>query len=260
MGGLATFPARLRSTNRVRAPATNAILLRQPGSASIVDTRARTVCSVAQGKQRCQLPRSQPHWSQHCSVQEALYHLHERVDGQLGSGERLSLLLSPYRLVKDKLPINPDCFAHDTLPAKVESIDVELKQTTISETILRAWSTCPKLTRWNWDSTFSQNSVAALRSPLHQVLKPKEKVFQDQAGCPHCGAMRLPQTISAVALSSPQAEIALGQIGLPPREIVSFRGNSRQALFATWRVVPIHNEEGPQNGEQTQFDNSDRIK
>ena len=54
-------------------------------------------------------------------VQQALMTIHGLDDG-LQPGERLTVYLKPFRMVRDKLPANPDCLAHETIPMPIPVI------------------------------------------------------------------------------------------------------------------------------------------
>jgi hypothetical protein len=60
------------------------------------------------------------------------------------------------------------------------------------------------------------------------VLKPKEKVYQEEARCPQCGSARTPEIVSRIDKDSPLAQLPLYQIGIPPREILAFTNGTEQ--------------------------------
>ena len=54
------------------------------------------------------------------------------------------------------------------------------------------------------------------------VMKPKEKVFYDEAICLKCHEMREVEALDEIALTSDLAALSLKELNIPEREILAF--------------------------------------
>jgi len=153
-------------------------------------------------------------------VQQALMMLHHVEEG-LRPGERLTVYLKPYRMLTDRLPVNPDCLAHDTLPADipVTAYDGAL---TAGEAIEVARTFLPTVDSLCLPLELVVEFRCDTCGAAQPVLRYREHVLQDEAMCPACGELRTPTCVEAIGRGSALAALSLGQLGIPRREILSF--------------------------------------
>lgn len=163
-------------------------------------------------------------------VQQGLLHLHGRTSEALQPGERLLLYLKPFSLIKDRLPVNPDCMAHESLPAEIPELNCN-HQSTVTETLQAARDYDPGICALG----LPYDLVASFHCPrcneLEPVNLPKEKVFQEQARCPKCGELRIPETLSTLDDDPKNAHLRLEDIGIAAREILIFKKNTEQMFL-----------------------------
>ena len=160
-------------------------------------------------------------------VQEALYTLHGMSGSGLQPGQRLSVFLKPYRLLVDTLPVNLDCLAHEALPEEIAVLAGPSPSQPLRDWILAARRLLPDADRVDLPFELVVEFVCARCGARQSVLRPRQKVFQDEARCPECGEMRSPATASQVTIDSVLAELSLQELGLPPREILAFHAQDQ---------------------------------
>jgi adenylyltransferase/sulfurtransferase len=163
-------------------------------------------------------------------VQEAVAFLHGRESG-LKPGQRLTVHLNPYHLVVDQLPANPDCLAHDPLPASIAVLEVDWQATPLAEAIRRARAWLPGAHTLELPYELVAWFACPSCGNRARVLRPKGKIYHDEALCPACGTLRHPELISAIPLSSPLAGCSPGNLGLPDGEILSFLSDEGRAYI-----------------------------
>ncbi len=166
-------------------------------------------------------------------VQQALMAIHGMSEG-LGPGERLMVYLKPFGMVRDKLPYNSECLAHEALPDDIPLLDCSPRSSG-QEAILSARQILPGCRAFALRHDF----VASFECPVCQerqpVLRPKEKVYQAEARCPKCGSQRTPEILSSIEIDSPLAQLPLAQLGLPPREILGFTNGTEEVYLQIGR-------------------------
>ena len=161
-------------------------------------------------------------------VQQALMMLHG-IDEGLQPGERLTVYLKPYRMIKDILPHNPDCLAHFTLPIGMPVVD-RPSLITGRESLQIAQAHLPEVNAIALPFDFIINFTCAACSTIETIMQPKEKVFQTQAICPVCGQLRTPEMINSISSDSPYLDLALSDLGIPDKEILKFSSDT-QSLY-----------------------------
>ena len=116
-------------------------------------------------------------------VQQALLWLHGQREESLLPGERLIVYLKPFHMLKDRLPENPDCLAHDPLPADIPALDCS-QDISIADVIHAAEVYNPdiKALLLPFDLVIEFNCPAC--GNTQKVFRPKEKVYQTEAALP----------------------------------------------------------------------------
>lgn len=155
-------------------------------------------------------------------VQEALYFLHGLPDG-LQPGERLNLYLKPYSLSRDRLPLNPDCLAHETLPADIPVWYDGSPSCTADQAIRVAQDRYGGRLALELAYDLVHFLECDTCGKRQEILLPKEKVYQQQAMCPRCGQLRTPTLVNQVVAESALAGCSLRAVNIPPHEILAFR-------------------------------------
>ena len=156
-------------------------------------------------------------------VQQALMTLHGIKEG-LQPGERLSIYLKPFAMVKDALPFNAECLAHFTVPHEIPVMEPPFR-VTAGEAIQAAQTKLPQVNTLSLRFEFVTHFVCDECGTREAIMRPKERVFQTQAKCPICKQMRSPDVISAIDIDSPYAVLKLSELGIPEKEILGFNGN-----------------------------------
>jgi len=154
-------------------------------------------------------------------VQQALLMLHGLDDECLQPGERLMVFLKPFGMIKDRLPYNPECLAHDLLPDQILLVE-HSNEITAGEAIALAHQNNPKVESLALPFDLVTEFRCQVCGTIKAVNRPKEKVYQTEIACPRCGQMREPVFISIITQLQPQANLQLRQLGIPPQEILIF--------------------------------------
>jgi adenylyltransferase/sulfurtransferase len=142
----------------------------------------------------------------------------------------LSLFIKPYHLLRDHLPANPSCLAHESLPEEIPALDAGIALSA-AETIRRAHKVTPQIRAIELPYDLVTHFVCPACGANEAIMRPKGKVFQAEAVCPHCRALRLPQIIQNIDLASPLAGRTLAEFGLPEREIIAFSSESGKRAY-----------------------------
>jgi molybdopterin/thiamine biosynthesis adenylyltransferase len=170
-------------------------------------------------------------------IQEALFILNDVENAGLNPGERLSIYLKPYRLFVDELPQNPDCMAHSTISSDIPKLS-------------KKWREQPIHQMMN-ETELGETKVNTLKLPFEivhrfycpecdegeSVMKPKEKVFHDEAICPRCHTMRQVETIGEIDLDSELAGLSLAELYIPEREILAFAADHHGSELFIYREL-----------------------
>lgn len=159
-------------------------------------------------------------------VQEALLRLHGEPGG-LAPAERLSLYLKPYRLLLDRLPLNPDCLAHETLPdVPIPTLAASVRTLTAGQALQAAQALRPEVAALELPYDLVTGFDCPNCGPAEATPRPKGRVFQHEAACPRCAALRAPQIERQVTAASPLAALPLSALGLPEHEILAFHNDT----------------------------------
>lgn len=153
-------------------------------------------------------------------VQQAMLILHDQTDG-LQPGERLMVYLKPFRMVQDRLPANPDCLAHHSLPLDIPFVDLS-PQSSARDALAAVRQFFPQVAALQLPGEFITGFVCPACGSRESVERSKELVFQAESRCPACGGLREPQVITQVADASDWVDLPLARFGIPPRDILSF--------------------------------------
>lgn len=153
-------------------------------------------------------------------VQQALMMLHG-IDEGLQPGERLSVYLKPYRMIQDKLPSNPDCLAHFTLPSEIPVTEYA-KSLTVGQAISTARAIYPGVNAISLPFEFVVEFECEACDAHQPVMQLKEKVLQAEALCSACGHLRTPITVDLIREASPLVGLTFAQLGIPNKEILAF--------------------------------------
>lgn len=162
-------------------------------------------------------------------VQQGLLMLHDN-DQALKRGERATLFLMPFFMNKDVLPLNPECLAHDLLPETIHSSSYS-QGITVNEAIEAAKRILPSLKTLSLPFELVVEFYCSQCEQTENVLKPKEKVFQNQSKCDKCGQLRDPKIISTINESSELAELTFEQLGIPEKEILRIDGQNEEIFI-----------------------------
>ena len=158
-------------------------------------------------------------------VQQGLFILHG-IDEGLFPGERLMIYLKPFRLIKDKLPINSSCLAHGSIPEDIRMVDYQEK-TTFRELIIQTGCSLSSLRHIVLPYEVVTKFVCEFCGNEEMIMQPKEKVYQHQAKCPTCRQMRIPQTIDKIEPSSSFMDATIGEFQVPKKEILEIVEENR---------------------------------
>lgn len=157
-------------------------------------------------------------------VQQGFMMLHGLQDG-LKPGEKLTVYLKPFMMVKDQLPYHPECMAHGRLPD--ESLSVPYRSSmTVDELFNELNKRGAEAEKILLPSDYVVKFLCAKCGGGEQVLRIKEHVQQALARCPTCGDLRVPEIISSIEKNSPQAGLNLDQLEIPENEILGFSNGS----------------------------------
>jgi molybdopterin/thiamine biosynthesis adenylyltransferase len=159
-------------------------------------------------------------------VQQALMMLHGIEDG-LNPGERLTVYLKPYHMVKDKLPYNQECLAHETIQQNIPITQCS-GHMTINGAIQEARLINQGLNTLVLPFELVVEFECSGCGDHEPVLRPKELVHHQETVCPRCGLMRTPLIVTTIEEGSDLAKCEFGQIGIPDHEILEITGNDNQ--------------------------------
>ena len=153
-------------------------------------------------------------------VQQALMMLHGLDEG-LQAGERLSVYLKPFLMTRDRLPADPDCLAHFSLPVDIPRM-ADDPGLTVGAVLRAARAIDPAVDALELPFELVTEFTCPACGERQVVLRPKEKVRQAETACPHCAGMRQPQVVSTIQSGSDLETARLVDLGIAPREILTF--------------------------------------
>jgi hypothetical protein len=163
-------------------------------------------------------------------VQQALLRLHGINEESLSPGERLLVYLKPFRMIQDQLPYNSECEAHVTLPSDINLLDGSNKLT-LSQLFSCANDQNPGLIELTLPYDFVTNFYCSACDVEAAVNRPKELVSQSASHCERCGQLREPRMAAAIKPNTVRGGLTLKEIGIAPRDILTFRTNEGDQYF-----------------------------
>ncbi len=123
-----------------------------------------------------------------------------------------------------KLPRRDDCLSHETYP---EPTALALSN---RSTVADLFAAVRDRVDGRLELALDRELVVSLECPscgwLAEIMRPRVKVRAAEAVCPICREPARPEFTSAVAESSPMADMPLGRVGIPPYDIVRVDGSS----------------------------------
>lgn len=154
-------------------------------------------------------------------VQEGLIRLHRSggaraPDGGLEPGCRLTLHLSPHRLVVDRLPVDPDCCAHGALPGRLERAG--RPDTLCAADLLGPGDTALEL---------GFDLVTRLDCPRcgpTEACLPRPRLDRTAALCPSCGSERAVDWLGRIEPGTSLARRTLRELGVPDHHVIRVEG------------------------------------
>lgn len=162
-------------------------------------------------------------------VQQAMLMLHDAPEA-LEPGQRVMVYLKPFQMVRDALPRNETCLAHDSLTGEIPALPSSYSQTS-EQVIKRVRQIHPEVDRFDLPFEWVSQFFCECCNTATLVQRPKEKVQQHEATCPSCKQLRRPEMIQSVGVVSEQAGLTINQLGIPEREIIAFRAGEETFYF-----------------------------
>lgn len=162
-------------------------------------------------------------------VQQALLMLHGIEAEALQPGERLMLYFKPFHLVRDRLPENPDCLAHFTLPEDIPQAAYSLDWT-VDDVLHLAYRWYPQVEFLDLGYDLVTGFYCSNCDQQQAMLRLKDSVFQHEARCPQCGELRQPEIASIIQVGSPLCAVKLRDLHIPPHHILAF-GQGEQRFY-----------------------------
>ncbi|HEU5433318.1 MAG TPA: ThiF family adenylyltransferase, partial [Thermomicrobiales bacterium] len=148
-------------------------------------------------------------------VHDALRLLHDPASG-LPPGHRLTVLLDGQRQIVDELPVDPMCAAHAASVAPTTALDAGAAELTCADVASAAGIAGAV------DLGFDLVAAFACRrcGRREDVGRPAALVYDDESGCPACGAARRVDSASLVGPGSPFWRRSLASLGVADYEFL----------------------------------------
>ncbi len=129
-----------------------------------------------------------------------------------------------------KLPFREDCLSHESYPAPIEiPLDRSARVGELFDAAAAAGLSGPR-SLW-----LERELVEAVECPRcdvrREVMRPRASVRQAEAVCPECAEPALPIVHSAIEEGSALASRALGEVGIPPWDVVRVDGGGESRFF-----------------------------
>lgn len=159
-------------------------------------------------------------------VNEAVALLHadsENSKTGLEFGQKMILLLKPYRFDIYGLPTDPNCLAHDYW----ESVEI----LPLSPSVLTTAQLLEQIGEPTGTLELGFDLLTVMRcvecGVEEQVFQPLEKTGVEESECPHCRKRsRYPETVTWIDSESEWAQTLLSQFGVPDCQIVCVKGKN----------------------------------
>ncbi len=159
-------------------------------------------------------------------VQEALKVLHNLP---VAAGSAMVYNGVANQFYTTRLPRRDDCLSHETYP---EPVSLPLSN---GATVAELFAAARPHVEGPLELALDRELVVALDCPRcgwrAEVMRPRAKVRASEATCPACREEARPEFTSAVAESSPLADVPLGRVGIPPYDIVRVDGPATSGFF-----------------------------
>jgi molybdopterin/thiamine biosynthesis adenylyltransferase len=159
-------------------------------------------------------------------VQEALKLLHGLP---VAAGSAMVFNGVTNQFYTTRLPFRDDCLSHETYPAAVE---LTIGHAATSAALFEA-----ARSRLDGPLTLAleRDLIVALDCPRcgwhADVFRPRTRMRQSEALCPHCREMAQPELVHVVEENSPLSARTLAELGVPPYDIVRVDGIAESGFF-----------------------------
>jgi molybdopterin-synthase adenylyltransferase len=128
-----------------------------------------------------------------------------------------------------RLPFRADCLSHETYPAPIA---LGLGH---ANAVGELFAEAAKQIEGPLSLVLDRDLVASVHCPRCDwetpLMRPRSLVRTDEARCPICGDLGLPETHSAIAEDSALAGRSLAEVGIPSYDIVRVDGAAASAFF-----------------------------
>jgi thiamine pyrophosphate-dependent acetolactate synthase large subunit-like protein len=133
-------------------------------------------------------------------------------------------------MVKDILPINNSCLAHNKLPEAIKVIPYPA-DLTIEQAIRIAQEKDLEINELVLPFDLVTEFICENCHTNERVMRSKERVNNAQAICPRCRQLRNPIILTSIASKSSHANVKLRELGIPNREILTFSHAKRRTFL-----------------------------
>lgn len=167
-------------------------------------------------------------------VQQAVNCLHEINDGLL-PGEKLTVYLKPFYMLKDSLPENPDCLAHNPLPTEISTLEI-YDNISFNQILHEIKNILKAKKSIKFPYPYIHKFICQQCKKSEILLKPQESVKQHQAICPTCGELRTPEIIKEISENSDLSQLSYNQFAFPNMEIFELNGSESKSYIQIKKV------------------------
>jgi adenylyltransferase/sulfurtransferase len=159
-------------------------------------------------------------------VQEALKLLH---DLPVAAGTALVFNGVGNQFYSTQLPFREDCLSHETYP---DPLEISLGH---SNTVAELFAAARERLQPPLCLFLDRELVVAVDCPRcgwhEDIMRPRTRVSQAEATCPHCHELGHPEMISNVQECSGLTERTLASVGVPAYDIVRVDGETGSQFF-----------------------------
>ena len=159
-------------------------------------------------------------------VQEALKLIHGLP---VAAGTALVFNGVTNQFYSTKLPFREDCLSHEHYP---EPVDLPIGR---DDKVGRLFELARETVEGPLSLTFDRDLVTVIECPRcdwrQEVFRPRTKVAESEAICPHCSSPGRPELISSIEEDSPLLDRSLGAIGIPPFDVLRIDGAESSGFF-----------------------------
>ncbi len=159
-------------------------------------------------------------------VQEALKLIHGLP---VAAGSALVFNGVANQFYSTKLPFRDDCLSHETYPAPIELPMGHAQHVADLFAAARRTLAGPLTLVLDRDLV---TGIDCPRCGWHlDIFRPRTRVGQDEATCPHCRQPGRPEIVNAIGEGSLPADRPLAQVGIPAYDIVRVDGEAESGFF-----------------------------